>query len=750
LTDSDAVSLARYHRIVETSHAGIWEIDADGTTTFANARFAAMLGYAVADMIGAPLHRFMDGAAAEITAGSIDPQRSGRHGTREFRFTHRDGHHVWTLLTASPILDGTGACQGALAMVTDMTPNPGARERLHQGERDLEVLMDNVPALISYVDQNLCYRRVNRAYERRFGIPQARIVGQPLREVLGETFFERNKHHMEAALTGKPVTYEAELPTVDGQPTAVRASYVPDRDESGDVVGFVALVTDIGELKRSERRFSAFVEAAPDAVVIVDGSGAMVLVNAETEHLFGYTREELIGKSVDMLLPKSFQAAHRGHRDGYAADPTRRLMSARQAMVALRKDGTEFSAEIALAPIETAEGVLVSAAIRDTTQRIELESQFQQAQKMESVGRLAGGVAHDFNNLLTIMLGFAEQLKRKRLANQTTSELSGIVRAAKRAADLTNQLLSFSRRQIFKPEVFSVNGLVEDNLKMLHRLIGEDIELRSHLKSDPSSVKADPGQLSQVLMNLVVNARDAMPRGGRLLIETASMEADDDLAARLSQTPGPYVRLRVRDTGTGMDPETASRVFEPFFSTKKAGHGTGLGLSTAHGIVQQFDGAMVLDTSPGQGATFDVYLPGCPEDTSAPETVTSPAETMGGDETILVVEDEDDLRDLTAEILQECGYHVLAAADGEEALMLMVNDPRHIDLVITDIVMPRMRGDELAGRLQERQSGLKVLFMSAYANDLSGQVVLEPGTNFISKPFSPTALTRTIRQLLDV
>ncbi|HYK19398.1 MAG TPA: response regulator [Pyrinomonadaceae bacterium] len=379
------------------------------------------------------------------------------------------------------------------------------------------------------------------------------------------------------------------------------------------------------------------------------------------------------------------------------------------------------------------------------------EEQLRMSQKLEAVGQLAGGVAHDFNNLLTVITGYSDLvLTQLSESDDTRPKIVEIKRAAQRASSLTRQLLAFSRKQVLLPKFFNLNDLVGDMSKMLQRLIGEDIEMTTSLGPE-APIYADPGQIEQVLMNLVVNARDAMPDGGRLTIETSRVEIDEDYSStHLNAEPGPYVMLAVSDTGGGMDPETLKHIFEPFFTTKEHGRGTGLGLSTVYGIVKQSGGSIWLYSELGQGTVFKIYLPIATAKDIELSTAPDPPAIPRGAETILIVEDEPQIRQLAFECLTHCGYKVLPSANGVEALQLVHSMQQPIHLVVSDVVMPKMSGRDLVQRISEVQPLVKVLFMSGYTNDaIVNHGILEGGTWFIQKPFAFEALARKVREVLD-
>ncbi len=516
---------------------------------------------------------------------------------------------------------------------------------------------------------------------------------------------------------------------------------------------------------------TALLELVPDAFVGVAESGEIVFANAQTEELFGYPRGELIGRPLELLLPERLVDRHREHRASYFADPGTRPMGAGLELSGRRRDGSEFPAEISLSSIEIDGATLATAAIRDISERVavtrerdrleaeaeseRLRNQLQHARRLESLGELAGGIAHDFNNLLAVIINYAafvsEDLeaaadKRKRAAMR--DDVEQITVAAERAAHLTHQLLAFARREVVQPEVVDVNAVVSAVEKLLQRTLGEHIELRSDLDAELDSVLIDPGQLEQILVNLAVNARDAMPGGGVLTIDTSNQQLDEAyVAQRPELSSGPYVRVRVSDTGAGMPREVAERAFDPFFTTKPPGEGTGLGLATVYGILQQAGGSARIYSEPGIGTTLTALLPATDR---SPATASRPADTggLGGDETILLVEDEAPLRELTRRLLEGGGYRVIAAADGAAALEAAARHDGPIDLLLTDVIMPHMNGPELARRLTRTRADTRVLFTSGFAEPfLDSQEPLE-GVMLVEKPYSGTSLLGKVMQAL--
>jgi two-component system, cell cycle sensor histidine kinase and response regulator CckA len=497
------------------------------------------------------------------------------------------------------------------------------------------------------------------------------------------------------------------------------------------------------EVLAREAHYRTILENIGDGVMITDRQGRYVDVNPRACEVTGYSREELLQlNTVDTYLPDERADVPPGLAE------LARSGSASYERSLLRKDGSVIIVEVNARALPA--GNLL-ATLRDVTDRKRLEEQLRQAQKMEAVGRLAGGVAHDFNNVLTAIFGYADLMAEEVPASSAArQDLDEIRKAAQRATALTRQLLAFSRQQVLAPVVLSMNDLVEDVDKMLRRLVGEDVELRVALASDAGNVRADPGQLQQVIMNLVVNARDAMPTGGKLLIETADAELTEQYA-ELHQPviPGQYVMLAVSDTGVGMDAQTRARIFEPFFTTKEKSKGTGLGLSTVYGIVKQSGGYIWVYSEAGHGTTFKVYLPRVNAPVE-PQPPAREAATVTGTETILLAEDDEMLRPLAKGLLGKLGYTVLEAENAEQALAVAGAHPGPIHLLVADVVMPGASGRELARRLEPTRPDTRVLYVSGYTDDaIVHHGMLEPGLNFLQKPFTPTALARKVREVLD-
>ncbi len=513
----------------------------------------------------------------------------------------------------------------------------------------------------------------------------------------------------------------------------------------------MAASSDHPQLQRSEKLLFALLESAAQAIIGTDRHGRIVLVNDRTEQMFGYSRSELLEATIELLLPESLRAVHIRHREDYFEHPRTRPMGTGMELSGRRKDGSDFPVEVSLSALDVEGAVYGIAFVSDISQRKTLEEQLTHAQKMEAVGRLAGGVAHDFNNMLTVIAGYNRMiLDELSPVDPLRGYAEEILKAADRAGALTNQLLAFSRRQIMQPRVISVNAVIEQTEKMLRRLIGEDIQLSIGLKADTGNIKADPNHIAQAVVNLAVNARDAMPTGGRLTIETGNSHIDETyVRTHMGVKPGEFVMIAVSDTGIGMDSATRQRIFEPFFTTKERGKGTGLGLATVYGMVKQSGGDIWVYSEPGTGTTFKLYFPRVQEP-PADVLAGGPEKTKTTEgETILLVEDEKAVRDLTSRILQKLGYKVLPAASGEEAIRLGHAHAGRIALLLTDVVMPNMSGRQVADALSQIQPGIKVLFLSGYTeNTVVHHGVLDSAVDFLPKPFSREVLGQKIREIL--
>ncbi|MES1241958.1 MAG: PAS domain S-box protein [Acidobacteriota bacterium] len=509
----------------------------------------------------------------------------------------------------------------------------------------------------------------------------------------------------------------------------------------------------------------AVLNAAVDGIVLIDTVGIIQTVNPSVQKMFGYAPEELLGRNVKILMPSPRREEHDGYLTHYLETGEARIIGIGREVEGRRRDGSIFPLDLAVSEVHYGGEIFFLGTLRDISERVRLEAEIRQSQKMEAVGRLAGGVAHDFNTLLGTIRGYSEMLLGALPAEEVLRRhVEQIHRAALRGAQLTRQLLVFSRRQEIRAQAVDLGKLLEDVEVMLDRLIGEDIELIRNIGTRPGHVWGDPGELHQVILNLIVNACDAMPSGGTLSLSLSGVDADRELAVEDGRLPpGSYVLLQVSDTGTGMDPETRRRIFEPFFTTKGPGKGTGLGLSTVHAIVRRSKGGVAVESLPGQGSIFRIYLP-CAE--AAPEEPPPVEPTLpiagpghapaGGDAgrsaaTILLVEDDDMFRGLLRQVLEGQGYRVLAAANPAAALELAAVHGDAVRLLLSDMVMPGGNGADLAQKLGSRHPGMKVALMSGYTDDAlaSRQADTNVADAFLEKPFATQDLLRLIRELLS-
>jgi PAS domain S-box-containing protein len=622
-----------------------------------------------------------------------------------------------------------------------------------------EQLLEAAPDAIVGVDDKGQIVLVNGQTEALFGYARSDLLGRRVEELIPERFREVHVGNRAAYFSEprtRPMGAGLELygRRHDGSEFPAEISLSSIETEQGRLA--TAAIRDVTQRRAAERKFEQFLEFAPDAIVGVEPNGRIALVNQQAEALFGYPREELTGMPVEILVPRRFRDTHPGHRRRYFEEPRTRPMGAGVELFAVRKDGTEFPVEISLSSIETEDGILATAAVRDISERAEserekaLQRQLDRARRLESVGQLAGGIAHDFNNILGVILNYAEFVADDLdPASEAQKDVEEIRRAAERAAALTRQLLIFSRREVVKPEVLYLRTVIADLENLLRRALGERIELCTKFGEEMVAIEMDPGQLEQVLVNLAVNARDAMPKGGRLVVEVEPTELDEEYAYMHPDTkPGHYVRLKVSDTGVGMDAETAERIFEPFFTTKE--EGTGLGLATVYGIITGAGGRIDVYSEPGVGTTMKIHLPASGKRPAGSESQAAPA-PRGRGEVILVVEDEPDVRRMAERILTKSGYSVIATGVGEEALAICGEDDRPIDLLLTDVVMPAMLGTELVARIRPLRPGLAVIFMSGYSHEVLAPEALagQDGSAFIEKPFSAAELLQVIRGLLD-
>ena len=623
------------------------------------------------------------------------------------------------------------------------------------------------------VGRDFVVRSWNPAAEALFGYPAEEMIGRCVDLLIPE---DRRADQREMILLmeggARLERFRSRRRHRDGHWLQVTLTMSPLCDESGAMTGYTVIARAVSTRERLESSFQALLEAAPDAFLGVGDDGRVVLANTQAETLFGLARHGLIGREVDKLLtpplPADLTFGPGAPPEGPGVDGVGAPHGPQAT--AHRTDGTAVPVEITVSILPTDDGRIRCAVVRDISERVRaqerflqlqaeaerahVEAQLQRTQRLEGLGQLAGGVAHDFNNLIAVISNYATFIAETATEDGLT-EIAGdaaqITKAAQRGADLTHQLLAFARREVVRPRPLSLNDVVTDIEQMLRRSIGEHITLDVRLEPGLPSITADPGQLDQVLVNLAVNARDAMPLGGTLTIETGDLTVDRDYAAgRPHLRIGRYVRLRVSDTGTGMPPEVIERAFEPFYTTKPAGKGTGLGLATVYGIITAAGGDLSIRSEPGLGTTITILMPTTDAQPAELEEPAGPPPSDYRRGTVLAVEDEPALRDVLHRILAGAGHEVLIAADGPAALSLAERHPGPIDVLLTDVVMPHMLGKDLADRFLALSPGACVLFMSGYARPaLASQGTLDPDVTLVEKPFSKTQLLAALQRCLE-
>ncbi len=601
---------------------------------------------------------------------------------------------------------------------------------------------------------------VNERFAELLGYTVGEAVGQPIFIFSNESDRAAVQARLDRRLKGVGERGAVRLRRKDGTAlwTSIQANSLFDAD--GEFAAGLALVTDASEERRANEasaRLVAIVESSEDAIMSVSLDGVVTSWNLGAEKLYQYSADEMVGKSVFHLISPAGRDDERRIFERVAHGEAVRQYETKRC----RRDASVVEVAVTLSPVRDAVGTVIgiSKIARDLTERRKAEdalrrseAQFQHAQKMEAIGILAGGVAHDFNNILSVILSFASMiLDDLKPGDPIRADVTEISRAGDRATDLTRQLLAFSRKQMLQPRVLDLNQMVVGMEGMLRRLFREEIELSVVASRTLGRVLADPSQIEQIVMNLAVNARDAMPGGGKLTIETANAVLDEDYAnLHHGVVPGQYVMLAVTDTGLGMDAATRERVFEPFFTTKEMGKGTGLGLSTVFGIVKQSHGHIWVYSEPGVGTTFKVYFPRVEHALDAVSLAPPDPRTLRGSETILLVEDEEQVRATIRAVLQRHGYHVLDAQNAGEAFLVCEQFTAKIHLLLTDVVMPRMSGRQLAERLTPMRPEMKVLYVSGYTeNSVVHHGVLDAGIAFLQKPVTPNTLLRKVREVLD-
>jgi len=772
--------------LLDAVHELVAIVSPDGTVQFVNGPFEKILGYRPEDLRGENLQKIVLGSDVGILKRALNEVQANGTGahTDRCRLRCQDGSWRWVEFRCRKRLEG--GLEGILFHATDITD-------VQRMESERQVNSEVVRALNETANLDQLLTRIHEALKRilsaenffvalhdpetdkfhfPFFVDEYDTAPPPLKlgrsctayvfrtgeaKLIPQSYFDRLAEEGEVELVGSPAPAWMGVPLKT--PTATIGVLVVQhyRDENAydqrdlefmeSVGGHIALAIERRraeeELRRNESILRLLFEHNPLPIWLYEIETRKFLrVNQAAVDLYGYSAEEFENMTTEKIRPGS----QRDKEYESAKCPGEREFWLHEA-----KDGRTFEVELISHELEYAGKRVGLVVAQDVSERTHLESQLRQAQKMEAVGRLAGGVAHDFNNLLMVIKGHTELLLNALdSSDQLARKIEQIDRSADRASALTRQLLAFSRRQVLQPQIMNVNTTVEEMGKLLPRLIGEDIELVIHTDRDLGSVRADASQMEQVLMNLAVNARDAMPSGGKLMIETANVNIDQSyVASHPLMKPGPYVLLVVTDNGTGMDAETQTHIFEPFFTTKEKGKGTGLGLAMVYGIVKQSGGFIWVYSELGKGSSFKIYLPRVGQAEGHAATPRPSLELPKGTETVLLTEDEQDVREIARQFLESGGYRVIEAKDGAEAIQLAAAHRGEIQLLVTDMVMPGMTGQELAVRLQSEHPGLNVVFMSGYSEHAATEMAnADPSVRLLTKPFSRAAILRTVGEML--
>jgi len=758
------------HRTLEGWQAGLQSsfdqaaigmafVGLDGHWLRINSALRQIVGYSEKDLLATNFQSIThpDDLAADLNYVRQMLRREIRSYQMEKRYFHKKGHALWVLLSVTLVCDADNNPLFFFSQVQDITERKRAEEALREIDERFQAFLNNSPSPIFIKDTEGRYVIVNRRFETALRVRQEDIRGKTDAEVFapGQAAAFR-AHDLQVLRAGASMEFEEVAQHEDGPHTSIVCKF-PLLDAEGTVYATGGIATDITQrklmeeaLRRSEARYRELLDNTAYGIYHCAPDGQLLEANPALASMLGYSSKE------ELLTLNLAKDIYRNPEDcARLIQLSRQSGRLREAeAVWRRKDGKPITVRINGRTLRDDRGELLGTEgiVENLTEWRELERQFRQAQKMEAVGRLAGGIAHDFNNLLTVISGHTEILSSLIEPDERPRRsVEQIGKAAGRAASLTRQLLAFSRMQILQPKVLDLNVVVAELSKMLPSLIGEDIGLIFAPEPKLGRVKADPGQIEQVIMNLAVNARDAMPQGGKLVIQTKNFVMDADYArTHPPAIPGQYAMLTVSDTGHGMDAETQSRIFEPFFTTKEQGKGTGLGLATVYGIVKQSGGFIWVYSEPGQGTRFEIYLPRVDEPIALAEPGNHGLANLAGSETLLLVEDQEDLRDLVGGFLRENGYTVLEARDGIEGLEVAEQHHGQIQLLVTDVVMPRMGGWELAERLVSLRPGLKVLYLSGYSEYSVAHHAAKyrPGT-LLEKPFLMNMLAQKVREILE-
>ncbi len=746
-------------KTIEIIPAGILVVDRGGRIVFANPRAEEVLGLQGEALRGrsynAPEWRITDEEGRLIPDAALPFQLIRETGKPldEFHLSIEwpDGRRVFLSINGAPLCDADGEVTQVVFAIEEITEH----RKLQETERLLGAIVQASGDAILCLDRNGTILSWNRAAEQIYGYAAAEAVGHPIALLLPPDRSGEYRELMTRLDRGGPAEhFESERVRRDGRRITVSLSASPLKDQAGDIIGLSITSRDITDRLRSEeelRKLSSAIEQSPVSILITDAQGRIEFVNPKFTQMTGYRADEAQGENPRIL--KSGHTSDEEYRRLWATISGGQVWQGE--LLNRKKDGDLFWEKATIAPVRSGRGEITHfiAIKEDITDRKKLEDQLRHSQKMEAVGLLAGGIAHDFNNILTAIIGYSTLLDMKMPAGDPLRlNVTQIIVSANRAAELTHSLLAFSRKQVIHLEPLDLNQAVRQTETFLQRLLPEDIELQLHLVPEPLTCQTDRGQLEQVLMNLASNSRDAMPQGGRIVIETGRIVIDSEFILSHGYGElGDYALISFSDTGIGMDETTRPQIFEPFFTTKEVGKGTGLGLAMVYGMVKQHGGYITVDSEPGRGTTFRIYLPLVldPAAREVPDLGEEPA-FAGGTETILVADDDAVLRNLAEEVLIQFGYTVLTAADGEEALDRFRENLERIDLAILDVVMPKRNGREVFDTIRLLRPQLPVLFISGYTDEvIHRHGVIGPTQEFIQKPMSPLVLLKKVREVLD-